>query len=209
MRRIAYIAATLAFASPAFALDCDDGFHAFTHAAGETCIPNDPQRIVSLHDLSITLPLVELGEADQIVGSQGRTDTTGQPFLRGVKDVFDVSFDNSDIAFVGVDAEAIAALSPDLIIGRAPFDVDSYDNYSQIAPTVLIDLNNLDYFGRLSAIADIAGETAQFNRKAEQYDASITEVRRLIPNPEDITVSFIMPNARSGTIEIYDDYYAL
>ncbi|WIJ24951.1 hypothetical protein [Devosia sp. RR2S18] len=65
-------------AVPALALECEVGQRAFTHAGGETCIPEDPQRIVSLHDQSVTLTLLEVGAP--VVGSHGRVDEEGARF---------------------------------------------------------------------------------------------------------------------------------
>jgi iron complex transport system substrate-binding protein len=43
------------------ALDCEPGLRPFTHPAGETCIPENPQHIVTLQDQNGLLPLPELG----------------------------------------------------------------------------------------------------------------------------------------------------
>lgn len=189
------------------------GQRLYEHAGGETCIPNEPQRIVSLHDLTITLALVELNKTDSIVGSHGRQSGVGSPYLRGVDDLFGVDFSNTDIEFVGVlrdiDLEKVATLEPDLIIGRSSFDAEQYDNYERLAPTVLVDLDSEDYFGRLRLIADIAGEIDRYEEEAARYNAAIERTRTIIGSPEDITVSFIFPNARNGTIHVYDDSYAI
>src|SRR5690606_2836491 len=71
-------------------------------------IPADPQRIVSLHDVSLTLPLLELGVIP--VGSHGRTTAEGEPFIRSSAVLTGIDFTNSTIKFVGnlpADVEAI------------------------------------------------------------------------------------------------------
>lgn len=127
----------------------------FTDGAGRTVeIPAAPQRIVSLRDFDVTLPFVELGAP--VVGSHGRQDGTGAPYLRSVDTILDIDFDNSDITCVGNDAgidyEAIAALGPDLIIGRWPNDEERLGRIEQIAPTMMIDVNQ----GSLGFIRDLA-----------------------------------------------------
>ncbi|VAX71505.1 ABC transporter substrate-binding protein [Enterobacter kobei] len=80
-------------------------------------VPVHPKRIVSLHDLDITIPLIELGVPP--VASHGRTRPDGSHFLRSSGMLTGVDFDNSDIKFIGtadIDMEAIAAAKPDLII---------------------------------------------------------------------------------------------
>ncbi len=204
--------ATLAFSTQALALDCETGQRPFTHAGGEICIPADPQRIVSLHDLSITLPLVELGKTDNIVGSHGRISDSGTTFIRAVNSIFGVDYHNSGIEFIGVfnaiNMEKVAALQPDLIIGRSN-DLEVYAQFSTIAPTVLVDLNALDYLGRIHAIADIAGEINQYNQRLAAYQARITEAQRLIPNAREITTAVVQPWAEDGGFDLYKNMYAL
>ncbi len=185
----------------------------FAAANGAVDIPADPQRIVSLHDLSITLPLVEFGGTARIVGSHGRVDDQGQPYIRTVNTLFDVDFDNSAISFVGVfnqiDLEAIARLEPDLIIGRAGSDDELLDNLGKIAPTVLIDVVGLDYFERMQAVADAANLTAEYDRLLALYQQQVAESRRLIPDAADISVSLIQPWPLDGYINGSRSYYAL
>ena len=68
-------------AGPALALDCEAGFRPFAHSGGETCIPENPQRIVTLQDQNVLLPLLELGVKP--VASTGNLDHEGnQVFAR-------------------------------------------------------------------------------------------------------------------------------
>ncbi|MGR3491226.1 MAG: hypothetical protein ACU0DW_04140 [Shimia sp.] len=66
------------------AQDCSDGQRLFEHAAGETCIPEDPQRIVTLSDQNALLPLLELGVRP--VGSTGRVLSDGSEVFRRTQD---------------------------------------------------------------------------------------------------------------------------
>lgn len=58
-------------------------------------VPLHPQRIVSLHDLDITIPLIELGVPP--VASHGRTRPDGSHFLRSGALLTGVDFDHSTI----------------------------------------------------------------------------------------------------------------
>ncbi len=204
--------ASLFFTTSAMALDCDTGLRPITHAGGETCIPVDPQRIVSLHDLSVTLPLVEFGKTEAIVGSHGRVSEDGVRFIRAVNTFFGVDFHNSNIEFIGVfneiDMEVVASLQPDLIIGRSN-DLEVFEHFSAIAPTVLVDLKELDYMGRIKAIADIAGELDQYNERLSAFEARIAEAQRLIPDAADIAVVTLQPWAEDGGFDLYKNLYAL
>ncbi len=61
MTRLPIAAMSIICASPVIALDRDAGMHAFRQVAGETCIPADPQRIITLQDQNGPLPLMEPG----------------------------------------------------------------------------------------------------------------------------------------------------
>jgi iron complex transport system substrate-binding protein len=112
----------------------------FTDDLGRTVtVPLHPQRIVSMHDLDITIPLIELGVPP--VASHGRTRPDGSHYLRSSAQLTGVDFDNSDIRFIGtadIDLEAVAAAKPDLIITEPSRHV-SVEQLEKIAPTVSID----------------------------------------------------------------------
>ena len=102
-------------------------------------VPLHPQRIVSLHDLDITIPLIELGVPP--VASHGRTRPDGSHFLRSGALLTGVDFDHSTIKFIGtadIDIEAIVAAKPDLIITE-PSRHTPIEQLEKIAPTVSID----------------------------------------------------------------------
>lgn len=90
----------------------------FTDDLGRSVsIPATPKRIVTLHDIDLTIPLIDLGVTP--VGNQGRMGADGRPYLRSSAILTGVDFDNSDIAYIGsinADLEAIIALKPDLIL---------------------------------------------------------------------------------------------
>lgn len=162
---------------PAFAQET----RSFVDDAGRTVeIPADPQRIASLHDLSITIPLIELGVYP--VASHGRTTETGEGFIRSSKVLTGVDFDNSDIEFLGnlpVDIEAVAAIEPDLII-TTPWQTASVEQLEAIAPTIVLDDTIRGDFGMYEALAEITGTTDALAILEGRYDSQIEQIRRLI-----------------------------
>ncbi len=90
-----------------------EGSRTFTDDLGRTVsVPLQPKRIVALHDIDLTIPLIELGVIP--VGSHGRMGGDGKPYLRSSAILTGVDFDNSDIAYIGsinADLEAIVARS--------------------------------------------------------------------------------------------------
>ncbi|MET3927377.1 ABC transporter substrate-binding protein [Devosia sp. 2618] len=185
----------------------------FEAGNGTIGVPVKPLRIVSLHDLSITLPLVEFGATDLVVGSHGRLEEDKVPYIRGAKELYETSFENTDIVFLGVfnqiDLELIAGLEPDLIIGRFGNDNDVLPNLEKIAPTVLLDQDKLGFFGSMQAVADLGGVLPEYDRQFARYQAQIAEFKRLVPNPADISIAILQPWPEDGYIAANKEYYAL
>lgn len=163
----------------------------FVDDAGRSVeIPLNPQRIVSLHDVSFTIPLLEMDIHP--VGSHGRTTSEGEPFIRSSKGLTGIDFDNSDIEFMGnlpADIERVAAVSPDLIITSA-WQTASVEQLEQIAPTVVLDGSLRSDYEIYDLLAEIVGAEEQLATLKRRYQGQIEEVRRLI-DTEDITVNVI------------------
>ncbi len=112
----------------------------FTDDLGRTVsVPLHPQRIVSMHDLDITIPLIELGVPP--VASHGRTRPDGSHYLRSSAQL---PASISTIARFALLAPPILTLKPwprrkpDLIITEPSRHV-SVEQLAKIAPTVSID----------------------------------------------------------------------
>ncbi|MEM6429715.1 MAG: ABC transporter substrate-binding protein [Deinococcota bacterium] len=192
-----------------YAQTCTDGFRTFTHFGGESCVPEDPQRIVSLSDMEMTLILADLGQTDRIVGSAGRVLEGQPPFLRGPRDLLGLDYTNTDIEFVSTDDfEGIAALEPDLIVGTN-WNSNELLQYEAIAPTVLLQTHADNYFEVIGQMADLVSETEQFEARRTAYEARIAQAQELIPNASDITVTMLLPAPWNGTFELYERHFAL
>jgi iron complex transport system substrate-binding protein len=189
----AAIVAFLAMTAPLLAQET----RSYTAANGTFDIPVAPQRIVALNDQIVTLPLYELGAP--IVGSAGRTDADGNHFLRGGMDTLGIDYANTDIQYVGgfngLDVEAIAALQPDLIIGGPYTDPAIAEQLQTVAPTLIINNNELGIIETMRAFADITGQTGNFEARLQRYEDNVARTREYLENPEDISVSmtFVFP----------------
>jgi iron complex transport system substrate-binding protein len=182
-------------AQPAATLSCESGFRPFAHAAGETCVPERPQRIVTTQDQNALLPLLELSVKP--VGSAGLPLEDGNFLFRRV-----AGFDTAGIEFVGSysepNLEAIALLKPDLIIGP-PYQADIYDALSAIAPTVLIDVHERPLDEALLDFATLVNATEQAGALRAAYQARVAELREALAERRDqLTVSIITPGDDSG-----------
>lgn len=177
----------------------------FEHAAGETEIPQNPQRIVSLQDHVLTMALVEMGAP--LVGSVGRVGDDGVPYLRGVKDLLGVDFDNSDIVFLGwTDLEKVVSVEPDLIITTHYEEPAMLEQLQKIAPTVAINQSQplLDF---MRQVADAANRLEVYDARLARYQARLAEARNAVPEAESIRVSVI--NSWDGTLNYWSDYGSL
>lgn len=200
MKALATFAALVALAAPAIAQDTrivtdDTGF--------EVEIPADPQRIVSLHDSVLTVPLLELGAP--VIGSHGRGETEAEAFIRSSLSITGKDFDNSDITWVGnypADVERIAELAPDLILTTAwqPADVAQL---RAIAPTVVFDTTKQSAWEVYDWLAELTGTTDRLELMKRRYDDQIALIREVI-DTESIMVSTVQANP--GELFAYNPY---
>ena len=171
-------------------------------------IPVSPGRIVALHDLSITLPPIELG-AD-VVGSHGRKRDDGSTYPRSVNTLFGVDFHNSDIQFIGafdaIDLETMASVKPDLIIGRALWDEPLLEQLEAIAPTVLLEetTNGMDFY---RDIADVSARLPVFERLQVRHESLLADARTWIDDPDSLTYAMIQSNGTE--LQAYATYGAI
>ncbi|HDT0688676.1 TPA: iron-siderophore ABC transporter substrate-binding protein [Klebsiella aerogenes] len=179
----------------------------FTDDLGRTVsVPLHPQRIVSMHDLDITIPLIELGVPP--VASHGRTRPDGSHYLRSNAQLTGVDFDNSDIRFIGtadIDLEAVAAAKPDLIITEPSRHV-SVEQLAKIAPTVSID--HLQGSAPLiyRKLAQLTGSQARLAVLERRYQEQIKQLKATVA-PQQYRVSVIQAN--NGKVTVHHSYHAL
>lgn len=169
-------------------------------------IPVKPKRIVTLHDIDLTIPLIELGVMP--VGSHGRIGADGKPYLRSSAILTGVDFDNSDIAYIGsinADLEAIVALRPDLILTE-PDRPTPIAKLEQIAPTVAIDNTKYGAPHMYKVLAELTGTQARLAVLDRRYRAQIEALKAAI-DTDAIAVSVFQP--LNGKISVYHTYRAL
>lgn len=179
----------------------------FTDDLGRTVsVPLHPQRIVSMHDLDITIPLIELGVPP--VASHGRTRPDGSHYLRSSAQLTGVDFDNSEIRFIGtadIDLEAVAAAKPDLIITEPSRHV-SVEQLAKIAPTVSIDHLQGSAPRIYRKLAQLTGSQARLAVLERRYQEQIKQLKVTV-DPQQYRVSVIQAN--NGKVTVHYSYHAL
>lgn len=167
--------------------------HIIQHALGETCVPNQPQRVIAL-----TVP--SLGDA----------------LALGVKPIASiVYFDDAppylaehleSIEILGKEEqpniEKIVALKPDLIIGIQYSTEAIYDQLSQIAPTVVDDWEGYpSWRDHFNFVAEVLGKTEEAEQVWTNYYQRIESLKAALGNRlQDLEVSFV--HICCGTIDM-------
>lgn len=178
-----------------YAQTCEDGLRPFKHAAGTTCIPENPKRIVTTQDQNALLPLLELDARP--VGSAGLIQDDGATSFRRVED-----YNTEGIAFVGAygepNLEAIAAQQPDLIVG-SPHQETIYDSLSAIAPTVLIDVHDRPLEEGLMDFANLVRRKDRAQELENDYRAKLESLlEQLGERREVLSVSVLTAGETPG-----------
>ncbi|WEK02892.1 MAG: ABC transporter substrate-binding protein [Candidatus Devosia phytovorans] len=181
------------------------------HANYTVEIPVDPQRIVSLHDWTATVMTYELG--GNLIGSSGRLDNEGNYFVRSGRELYDLGFDQIEMASVHgeLDMERIAALKPDLIIGNLGDTIEFRDQLAAIAPTVIFDpMNGQPPLANYRTLADWVARPERFDELNAEYETRIDEVRaELFGDRPAPSYAAILPNTESGELRVFRNYGAL
>ena len=167
--------------------------HMVRHALGETCVPNQPQRV-------ITLSVPSLGNAIAL----------------GVKPIATiVYFDEpppylaehlDSIQILGKEEqpnlEKIVALKPDLIIGIKYSTEAIYSQLSQIAPTVADDWEGYpSWRGHFDFVANVLGRTDLAQQVWSRYYQRLQSLKiALEKNQQSPEVSFV--HTCCGTIDL-------
>lgn len=193
-------AAPSAPAAPASG-QCTAGTKLFKHYYGETCVPEQPRRVIALQDQNVLLPLWELGFRDEIVGSVGALDPNGKPLYRRMQ-----QFDTSRVAFIGrygaPELEKVVALKPDLIVGEQyGTKEDLYQRLSQIAPTVVIEQFSKPIRESSAQFAKLVGKEAELAKLQGEYDARVLALRKALGDPSKVAVALMVANEKGLSLE--------
>jgi len=164
----------LALAACAFITSVGAQTLAVDHASGQTDVPKNPQKVV-VFDLGVIDNMVRLGLDDRLVGI---AESPLPDYLE--------SLSEKKYARVGSlfepDYEAVAALSPDLIIvaGRSQA---KFADLAQIAPTIDLSVNYAHYMKDVTRNVTILGKIFGVEELADTemaaLDAKIEAVKQV------------------------------
>ena len=137
------------------------------HAAGETDVPTEAQRIVVLAGDQLDA-LCALGLQSRIVGAALPDGSDAQPSYLGtvVHDLPAVGTRSSP------DLDKIRAAQPDLILGSEEFTPDAYPGLSAIAPTVFTGAPGARWEDNLRAVGAATARVDATNRMIDDFTAA-------------------------------------
>lgn len=176
-----------------------------SHAYGETEIPAAPERVATISwvnaDVSLALGVVPVGMPTNSFGANaaGSTDWFDAE-LEKVGGEMPEMYSETD----GINAEAIAALDPDLIIGAySGMTAEEYETLSKIAPTIAMPEGDAPFGTPWQDSTKLIGEALG---RSEQADELIADVEGQIEqvaadHPEIEGKSFVFGNVDPSAAE--------
>ena len=140
-----------------------------SHHQGESEVPSDPQRVVTLDsphlDTALSLGVTPVGAVRSSVDE-------GLPPYLGER--------TEGIEIVGTieepDLEAIASLQPDLILSATVRHEAIYDQLSQIAPTVFTETSGTNWQEGFTLVADALNRADEGEQALADYEQQADEV---------------------------------
>lgn len=135
------------------------------HAMGETCVPANPQRIVTLSGFAVDT-VFSLG-----MKPIGTVTNVSSQWADQIQEVVPLGMDDQ------VNLEEILALQPDLILASQWNAEPIYEQLSAIAPTVLDDAILGEWKKSFTLHAAALGKTQQAEQLMTQYQQRVEELR--------------------------------
>ncbi|ESA33730.1 periplasmic binding protein [Leptolyngbya sp. Heron Island J] len=163
------------------------------HLMGETQVPVNPQRVVTLDGVhlsnALALGIQPVGSAAWIAVDLGTGLEPIEPYLR------DRSQEVTFLGYIEADLEKILLLKPDLILGNRMHEA-IYDQLSQIAPTVLHDFDDWKDIVRFSG--DVFGKPQAAEKLVNNYYQRTQTLRQKLrqktgEHASNLQVSVIRP----------------
>ena len=168
------------------------------HAAGESCVPQSPERVVTL-----TLPaLANLIALDiEPIGTATYDAFSGINIQPYVQDKVE------GIEWVGTDdqpsLEKLTQLNPDIILGLKKLHQPIYPQLTQIAPTVLFEVSDGSDWKQLTLdVAAVFDQTSQAEQLLQDYSRRVNQLKEELGEQglqQEISIAYALGN------DIYSD----
>lgn len=165
------------------------------HDLGETEVTKNPKKVVVL----------DYGVLDSMQALN--LEVVGVPTSSTLPEYLSSYADESIYTNVGsikeVDLEAIHTLEPDLIISGTRLS-DYYESLSEIAPTILLNVDNSDYMNSLTKVMTSLGEIFDKQEEVEEKIAALTaQVGAINEKTSEMKVNGLIVLANGDTFSVY------
>lgn len=170
-----------------------------TDVRGEVEIPAKPEKIVDLSGNSDILSILGykvVGTANSDAYDYTKFPTYLEDTLKGAK-ILGYSMQDT------MDVEAIMGLNPDLII-ISTVQEKMYDQLKEIAPTVMIKLEALNWKEDVKAFAKVFNKEDAANKWLENYDKKAKEVGDKIKTAKGADTTYLSFLASAGQFYVFD-----
>lgn len=170
-----------------------------TDAKGEVTIPANPKRIVDISGNSDILSILGykvIGTANSDAYDYTKFPTYLEDTLQGAE-ILGYSMQDT------MDVEAIIALEPDLII-ISTYQEKMYEQLKDVAPTVMIELAQMNWKEDVLSVAKVFGKEAEANAWLKDYETKAQEVGKKIRETYGEDTSYLAFLASGGQFFVFD-----
>lgn len=170
-----------------------------TDVRGEVEIPAEPQRIVDLSGNSDILSILGykvIGTANSDAYDYTKFPSYLEETLKGAE-ILGYSMQDT------MDVEAVMNLNPDLIV-ISTVQEKMYDQLSEIAPTVMIQLEALNWKDDVKAVAKVFNKEAEANKWLADYEAKAKEAGDKIKAEYGEDTTYLSFLASAGQFFVFD-----
>lgn len=170
-----------------------------TDAKGEVTIPVNPKRIVDLSgnsDILSVLGFDVVGTANSDAYDYSKFPTYLEDTL---KNATILGYSMSDT----MDVEAIIACEPDLII-ISTYQEKMYESLSEIAPTVMIELAQMNWRDDVLSVAKVMDREDEANAWLAKYDEKVAQISSQVKETMGEDTSYLTFLASGGQFFIFD-----
>lgn len=169
-----------------------------TDVRGEVEIPAEPERIVDLSGNSDILSILGY----KVVGTANSDAYDYTKFPTYLEEVLDgaeiLGYSMQDT----MDIEAVMNVNPDLII-ISTVQEKMYEQLSEIAPTVMIQLEALNWIEDIRSVAEIFGKQEAAEAWIEQYETKAAEAGEAIKEAYGEETSYLSFLASGGQFFVF------
>lgn len=170
-----------------------------TDVRGEVEIPENPQKIVDLSGNSDILSILGykvIGTANSDAYDYTKFPTYLEDTLNGAE-ILGYSMQDT------MDVEKVMNLNPDLII-ISTFQEKMYDQLSEIAPTVMVQLEALNWKEDVKAFAKVFNKEDEANKWLQDYEAKAKEAGDNIKKEYGENTTYLSFLASGGQFFVFD-----